>query len=250
MRPAGSWTRQGSDLYNVQITVSTQLMFRSRSSRKLGKSRFSFAAGGNHAEKPDAVLIDAFVRKERRAADELYARLVGVVEGTLRRIVGMHDELHVDLVQAAFEQILTALSRRTFAGRCDLAAWASSVTAHVAFNSIRARTQERRWIDRWHDADLEAARRSGHEDLETALAAREELAIVGGVLAEMNAKYATTVFMHDVLGHELLEIAELTGTSFAAAQSRLVRGRSDLRVRLGKRRALLRAPSVSRSRSS
>jgi RNA polymerase sigma factor (sigma-70 family) len=198
----------------------------------------------------DSVLIEAFERKERRAADELYARLVGVVEGTLRRILGMHDEHHGDLVQAAFEQILTALSRRTFARRCGLASWASSVTAHVAFNSIRARTRERRCIDRRRAGDAEAARFPRLDDFERVFVAREELAIVGSVLAEMSSEYATTLFLHDVLGHELLEIAALTGTSFAAAQSRLVRGRSDLRVRLKKRRSVLRAPSASRSRSS
>jgi RNA polymerase sigma factor (sigma-70 family) len=199
---------------------------------------------------PDAALIDAFERKERRAADELYVRLVDVVEGTLRGILGMHDEHHRDLVQAAFEQILKALSRRTFARRCGLASWASSVTAHVAFNAIRARMRERRCIDRWHDGDVEAVRRSSHGDLERAIVAREELAVVGSVLAEMSSEYATTLFLHDVLGHELSEIAAVTGTSFAAAQSRLVRGRSDLRGRMKKRRSALRAPSVWRSRSS
>jgi RNA polymerase sigma-70 factor (ECF subfamily) len=39
---------------------------------------------------------------------------------------------------------------------------------------------------------------------------------------------AEAVLLHDVLGHELTEIAQMTGVSVAAAQSRLVRGRKDV----------------------
>jgi DNA-directed RNA polymerase specialized sigma24 family protein len=48
----------------------------------------------------------------------------------------------------------------------------------------------------------------------------------------MKPQYAETVFLHDVLGHELAEIALMMRVSVAAAQSRLVRGRKDLHKRL------------------
>jgi DNA-directed RNA polymerase specialized sigma24 family protein len=48
----------------------------------------------------------------------------------------------------------------------------------------------------------------------------------------MKPERAETVFLHDVLGHDLAEIALLTRVSVAAAQSRLVRGRRELRHRL------------------
>jgi DNA-directed RNA polymerase specialized sigma24 family protein len=41
------------------------------------------------------------------------------------------------------------------------------------------------------------------------------------------------LLLHDVVGHELTEIAALTGASVAAVQSRLVRGRHELMERLG-----------------
>jgi len=183
-------------------------------------------------EPTDAELIDAFERGEGRACERLYDRLIGVVEATLWRVLGRRDEHHDDLVQTAFEQIVLTLSRRRFARACSLSSWAASVTTHVAFNTIRARTRERRVVDRTHDADVEDLSR--HEDLEREVGVREDMRRVRIYLSEMDWGRATTLFLHDVLGHELAEIAVLTGVSVAAAQSRLVRGRRELQERLTK----------------
>jgi len=48
----------------------------------------------------------------------------------------------------------------------------------------------------------------------------------------MKSTHAEAVFLHDVLGHELAEIAIMTQVSVSAAQSRLVRGRRELFRRL------------------
>jgi DNA-directed RNA polymerase specialized sigma24 family protein len=47
-------------------------------------------------------------------------------------------------------------------------------------------------------------------------------------VSQMRPKYAEAVVLHDLLGHDLAEVARLTDISVAAAQSRLVRGRKDL----------------------
>jgi RNA polymerase sigma-70 factor (ECF subfamily) len=185
-------------------------------------------------EPTDAELIDAFERGEGRACEQLYDRLIGVVEGTLWRVMGRRDEHHDDLVQTAFEQIVMTLTRRRFARACSLSSWAASVTTHVAFNAIRSRTRERRVVDRSRDGDSDAADLSHYEDLERQVGVREDLGRVRTFLSEMDWGRATTLFLHDVLGHELAEIAVLTGVSVAAAQSRLVRGRKELQERLSK----------------
>ena len=69
-------------------------------------------------------------------------------------------------------------------------------------------------------------------DSENLAAARVELARVRRHLLGMKPDQAQTVFLHDVLGHELAEIALMTQVSVAAAQSRLVRGRRELYRRL------------------
>ncbi|HVU05534.1 MAG TPA: RNA polymerase sigma factor [Polyangiaceae bacterium] len=181
----------------------------------------------------DADLIDAFERGEGHACEALYDRLIGAVEGTLFRVLGARDETHDDLVQAAFEQIVLTLTRKKFARACSLTSWAVSVTTHVAFNTIRSRTRERRVLDRRRDGDHEAGRRGVGVDVERHVGAREALTHVRRHLADMDEDRATTLFLHDVMGHELSEIAVLTGVSVAAAQSRLVRGRKELLRRLG-----------------
>jgi RNA polymerase sigma-70 factor (ECF subfamily) len=200
------------------------------------RSRLRVVPGGQ-ADPPepalsDSDLIDAFERGEGQACEKLYDRLIGTVEGTLWRVLGRRDEAHDDLVQSAFEQIVLTLSSRRFARACSLSSWASSVTAHVAFNALRSRTRERRVLDRGRDGEHEANSRSSFVDVEREASNREALASVRVHLAEMNDARATTMFLHDVMGHELAEIAVLTGVSVAAAQSRLVRGRKELRQRI------------------
>jgi len=182
----------------------------------------------------DSELIDAFEAGDRAACEMLYDRLIGVVEATLFRIMGRRDDLHEDLVQSAFEQIVLTLSNGRFARACSLASWASSVTTHVAFNTIRKRIRERRVVDRGRDADLEGARWTSAIDLEHDYSLAQTWKGVRRHLAEMNEEQANTLVLHDVLGHELAEIAVLTNVSVAAAQSRLVRGRKDLQERMAR----------------
>jgi RNA polymerase sigma-70 factor (ECF subfamily) len=116
----------------------------------------------------------------------------------------------------------------------NLNAWASGVASHVALDSLRSKTRERR-LFRSDEAEIH-----GPVDVavvppgERQVDARRQLAIVRAVLACMKKELAETVVLHDLLGHDLTETAALTLVSVAAAQSRLVRGRKELlrRVRL------------------
>lgn len=191
------------------------------------------AGQGDVSPRPltDTELIDAFERGDGHACEALYDRLVGVVEGTLYRVLGCRDESHEDLVQAAFEQIVLTLSKKRFARACSLSSWAVSVTTHLAFNTIRARTRERRVVDRRDGREEEQGPITGI-DVERHVGAKEALGHVRRHLVEMDSDRAETLLLHDVMGHELAEIAVLTGVSVAAAQSRLVRGRKELHRRL------------------
>lgn len=160
----------------------------------------------------------------------LYERLYAVVDRTLFRVFGRREVDHDDLVQAAFEQIVITLLRRSYARGCNLRTWAASIAHHVASTALRSRRRERRVVDR--DASVEACGAGARVSIEAMTVARIELGRVREHLLAMKPKHAETVFFHDVLGHPLAEVASLTQVSVSAATSRLVRGRRELYRRL------------------
>jgi len=168
----------------------------------------------------DEELIAAVKRHDERACGELYDRLVGTVDATLFRIFGRREIDHEDMVQSAFEQIVITLTKNKFAGACSLKTWASTVASHVGLNVLRSRRRERNVIDR----SAEAPERARAGDAESA----PDLEKLRHALSRIDPIKAETVVLHDVLGHELSEIAVLMSTTVAAAQSRLVRGRREL----------------------
>jgi RNA polymerase sigma-70 factor (ECF subfamily) len=180
----------------------------------------------------DEALLAALRNGDAQKAAILYDRLIRVVDGTLVRILGRREQDHDDLVQSVFEQIIIALGKDHFAGTCALGGWAAAIACNLGLNALRSRVRERRVVDRMRDADVEAQRAASHVDAEREAGARSELARVCEELAAMNREKATAVLLYDVFGHDLMEVAALTGVTVAAAQSRLVRGRKELHDRL------------------
>jgi RNA polymerase sigma-70 factor (ECF subfamily) len=179
----------------------------------------------------DAALIDAIQRGDPGPAAEFYDRVAAVVDRTLFRIFGRREPDHEDLMQTVLEQIVLTLAERRYAGACSLPTWASAIASHVGLTALRSRRRERLVFDRENDASS-APSRGDAGGFERELGAREELQRVREHLAAMDPAKASVLLLHDVLGHELSEIAVLTNASVAAVQSRLVRGRKDLMERL------------------
>lgn len=176
----------------------------------------------------DEALIDAIERGDPHLGGEIYERLIRVVDSTLYRIVGPGDRDHDDLVQTAFEQIVTTIAKKKYARACSLTSWAAAVTCNIALNALRSRVSERKVFDPRMSVDDEADRIRGVDDVERQVVARERLEKIRRHLAAMNPDRAETLLLHDFFGKELSEIAVLTGASVAAAQSRLVRARHEL----------------------
>ncbi|HVJ20523.1 MAG TPA: RNA polymerase sigma factor [Polyangiaceae bacterium] len=189
-------------------------------------------AGGvsSKASLSDEELIEAVQRGDQRVAAEFYDRLVEVVDHTLFRVFGRREPDHADLIQTTFEHIVRTLCRRSYARACNLRTWASTIASHVGFNALRARQRERRVIDRTLPGTIDLPVSSG--DTERQSVARAELERLRQALSELKPDQAQTLFLHDVLGHELAEIALMLDVSVAAAQSRLVRGRRELYAKL------------------
>ena len=144
-------------------------------------------------------------------------------------------------MQSTFEQIVVTLCRQRFARACSLGTWAATVATHVGLNALRARQRERRVVDRGQDLDSLEPPRNG-ASAEGLAAARLELDRIRHHLSAMDPAKAEALFLHDALGHDLAEVALLTGVSVAAAQSRLVRARKDLLARIERDRATRGGP--------
>ena len=185
------------------------------------------------ARHTQAEVLRGAVAGEPWAHAALYEALYPIVARALQKILHQTPD-YEDLVQTSFELIVRTLQKPNAKEIENLAAWASAIAARVALDSLRARIRERRIFDRdasaAHQVEAVPAPR-----LEQQLDVRHELQWLQGALAAMNAEQAEAVLLHDVLGHDLSEVASLTEVSTAAAQKRLSRGHLELKRRAEKR---------------
>ena len=223
--------RAGACLWSARVT-STFEVVRSvlKTERPPHLRVVSSGAAAQVSQPTDDEIVEAVEQGDAEIAEALYDRLGPVVRATLVRVLGKRDAEHDDLVQTAFEQIFVSLARRRYAGVCSLRSWAISITINVALNALRKRRTERRYVDNLLDSrQLEVAGRiSDPERAAQVVALREELASLSPGTAEV-------IVLFEVMGCDLAEVAAATGLSVSAAQSRLVRGRSELRARLDAR---------------
>jgi len=179
------------------------------------------------ADLGDAEICAALVDGAPWAADALYDRVVDAVEAVLFRLLGA-DADRDDLTQQAIERVVSSVVSGRFARGCSLRSWATLLAQHVAVDALRARARERKLFDRripYQTLELVEATTATPEQLAET---RRRMALLQSALGHVNRARSEAVVLHDLLGHDLTEIAQLTGVSVAAAQSRLVRGRLDL----------------------
>ena len=170
----------------------------------------------------DAELLAALRAGDRTAAEALYVRLRPRIVSTVRRLLGPSDADWEDCVQLAFVEIVRSVD--SYRGDASLEHWAARVAAHVVYKHIRRRKTERRIFDRdGRTSDRPEPASTGRRIVVRNLAER-----VRAKLAELTSEKVTTFLLHDVLGFDLREIADLTEVSVAAAQQRLVRGRREV----------------------
>lgn len=171
----------------------------------------------------DTQLIVAARRGDRSAAAALHDRVRPQVDRTVARLLGRLDSDADDLVQIALIGIVTGIGR--FRGDCPLDAWVSMVTARVVYKHLRRRQIERRIFDSKTPITPFAARAVNPET-------GELLARVLRHVWSLDHDKAWAFVLHDVCGYDLREVAAITGSSVAAAQTRLVRGRRELHERI------------------
>ncbi len=175
----------------------------------------------------DTELLKALKSGDAGAATALHDRVRPQVDRTIRRLLG-RDVDHDDLAQLAMIEIVWTIER--FRGECSLDSWTGTVTAHVVFKHLRRRKTERRIFANMSPDDLSLARSPRHEGREASTRSVMQRAL--GHLDQIDEQRAWTFVLHDVCGYDLKEIAEITGVTVAAAQTRLVRGRREVHERI------------------
>ena len=174
----------------------------------------------------DTELLKALKSGDVGAATALHDRVRPQVDRTIRRLLG-RDVDHDDLAQLAMIQL--AESMHNYRGECSLVTWISRVTAYTVMKELpKRRTRRAVFSDVEGVADLAES----SVDLERQTVSRDALRRVRIHIDAMEPTKAWAVVLHDVCGHDLEEIAALTGVSTSAAQTRLSRGRRDLHRRI------------------
>ena len=177
----------------------------------------------------DTSLVAAIRAGDPVVAETFCRRVLPTVERTVRRLLGRDDGEREDLVQIAIIEIVRSIGR--YRGASSLDTWVTSVTAHLVYKQIRRRSIERLVsLDGIQEEALPWSRSEG----ERSLATREILARIVKHLEAVGDKLAWTYVLHDVLGYDLGEVAQMMNASEAAAQSRLVRGRRRLHERIAR----------------
>lgn len=176
----------------------------------------------------DSELLTALRAGDPTAATALHDRVRPQVDRTVRRLLGPRDVDHDDVAQLAMIELVSTIDR--YRGDCSLDSWTSTITAHVVFKHIRRRKTERRIFGELDPAALSEVRsplRTGQQ-----ATARSVMRRVLVHLDAVDESKAWTFVLHDVCGYDLREIAQITGVSVAAAQTRLVRGRREVHERI------------------
>jgi RNA polymerase sigma-70 factor (ECF subfamily) len=182
-------------------------------------------AGARPAALDDNELVAAVRAGDESAATTLHDRLRPRIEATICRMLGRRDVEHDDLVQTALIEIVQSIDR--YRGECSLESWASTITAHMVYNTIRRRKLERRIFDSGEQRDVTSPASTSR-----LVVARDYVRRLRVHLDDMDEAKAWTFLLHDVCGFDLREIAQITGVSAAAAQTRLVRGRREMHERI------------------
>ena len=173
----------------------------------------------------DVQLLAALRAGDGRAAEALYERSRPIVERTLRKLLGRSDPEHQDLFQQTMIEIVRTIDN--YRGECPLDGWIATLAAHVVFKDLRHRRVERRVL-----SDVLPYEPAAPEQPALRAVLRSTIDRVRDHLAGMEAGRAWAFLLHDVHGYDLREMAQIMGTSAAAAQSRLVRGRKELHDRI------------------
>jgi len=174
----------------------------------------------------EAELVQRCRRDERAAHDELYQRFRRQVAGNLYRVLGDRNELD-DLVQEVFVIAFRGLDK--FRGDARLSTWLYRICVNVALGRIRTRKRRPATIS-FGDVEASAVDPSHVERPETperTLQRRRDHERVYRTLDKLAAKKRIVLYLHEIEGLGLNEIAYLVDSNPVTVRTRLFYARRE-----------------------
>lgn len=176
----------------------------------------------------EADLIARCRAAERAAHDELYHRFRRQVAGNLYRVLGDRNDLD-DLVQEVFVIAFRGLER--FRGDARLSTWLYRICVNVALGKIRTRKRRPAAIG---VADLDVVTGAADPSLserpetpERSLERRQDQERVYKALECLAPKKRIVLYLHEIEGLDLKEIAYLVDSNPVTVRTRLFYARRE-----------------------
>jgi RNA polymerase sigma-70 factor (ECF subfamily) len=174
----------------------------------------------------EAELIRRCRAGERAAQDELYTRFKRTVAATLYRVLGDRTDLD-DLVQEVFVIAFRGLDR--FRGDARLSTWLYRICVNVALGKIRSRSRKPPPLS-VQDLDLTSQSQTlldRPETPERALERRRDRDRVYRALEQLAPKKRVVLFLHEIEGLDLKDIAYLVESNPVTVRTRLFYARRE-----------------------
>jgi len=174
----------------------------------------------------EADLIERCRRDEKSAHEELYNRFRRQVAGNLYRVLGDRTDLD-DLVQEVFVIAFRGLER--FRGDARLSTWLYRICVNVALGRIR--TRKRRPLA-YGTSDLDTAATDPSlierpETPERSLERRQDQERVYAALEKLAPKKRLVLYLHEIEGRDLKDIAYLVDSNPVTVRTRLFYARRE-----------------------
>ncbi len=171
-------------------------------------------------------LVDRARRRDPAAFRELFRNYVGLVHRVVRRLAGPGPDVE-DFVQSAFVEAFRSLP--DFRGDALFSTWLTRITVRVTMHGARRRPPRALPLE-------ETAEQANDEPgPERIAAARQEIAFLEGLLAEMRPKRRAAFVLHVLEGHSMEEVAAILNASVSAVKVRVHDARRHIERRCKRR---------------
>lgn len=182
----------------------------------------SSSTSGARARADEAALIARCVAGERAAQETFYKQFRSQVAGNLYRVMGTRTDLE-DLVQDVFVIAFRGLPK--FRGDARLSTWLYRICVNVALGKIRQK--KRRPPPILCEQPVGETVERSPEHAEQLLARQQDRARVYRLLEAMPPKKRMVLFLHEIEGFDLKDIAYVLGINPVTARTRLFYARRE-----------------------